>query len=55
VKGPTIDGTMHVDFLLVATRANIASTPVLHKRVIVRGAVEGCPPSVVGRKFLREG
>jgi len=43
VKGSTIDGTMHVDFRLVATRVNITSAPVRYKRVIVRGVAERCP------------
>jgi len=55
VKGSTIDGTMHVDFRLDATRANITSTPVRYKRVIVLGVAEGCPPSIADRKSLGEG
>jgi hypothetical protein len=43
VKGSTIDGTMHVDFRLVATRVNLTSAPVRYKRVIVRGMAERCP------------
>jgi hypothetical protein len=37
VKCPAIDRTIHFDFQLVATRANITSKPVRYKRVIVRG------------------
>jgi hypothetical protein len=55
VKGSTIDGTMHVDFRLVATRVNITSAPVRYKWVIVRGVAEGCPPSIADRKSLGEG